>query len=233
MRMKNGVGEKILDAAMLLVMLLALYLTFIWVPNEKTMGIIQRVFYFHVPAAWVSFLAFGFVFFASIMYLIKRDDKWDAMAVCSAEIGLLFCTIVLVTGPIWAKPVWGIWWTWDARLTLTLVLWLIYLAYTMLRAYIDDPLKRGRLSAVVGIVGFVDVPLVYFSIRWWRTQHPAPVMAGGEGSGLAPEMRMVLMFCLAAFTLLFIYLLNKRLKLEKTEREIELLYRTVQRDNRM
>ena len=217
--MKNGVGEKILDAAMLVVMLAALYLTFIWVPNEKTMGIIQRVFYFHVPAAWVSFLAFGFVFVASIMYLIKRDDKWDAMAVCSAEIGLLFCTIVLVTGPIWAKPVWGIWWTWDARLTLTLVLWLIYLAYTMLRAYIDDPLKRGRLSAVVGIVGFVDVPLVYFSIRWWRTIHP--VVIGGEnaaaqgGFAMGPSIRLVMMLGMAVYTLLFITLMIHRVRLEQ------------------
>lgn len=192
--MKSNVLERVFDGVMLLLMIAALYLVFIWVPNEKTMGIVQRIFYFHVPAAWVGFLGFGIVFVASIAYLIKRNDNWDMIASISAELGLVFCSIMLITGPIWAKPVWGIWWTWDPRLTLSLVLWLIYVAYVMLRIYVTDEGKRARLSAVVGIIGFLDVPLVYMSIRWWRTQHPAPVMAGGEDSGLAPEMRFVLFF---------------------------------------
>lgn len=219
--------EKTVDALTLVGMLVALYLTFMWVPNEKTMGIIQRIFYFHVPAAWVAFLAFFMVFLSSILYLVKRDDKWDALAVSSAEIGLVFCSIVLVTGPIWAKPVWGIWWTWDARLTLTLVLWLIYVAYIMLRVYVKDESRRARLCAVVGIIGFLDVPLVYMSIRWWRTQHPAPVMAGGENSGLAPPMQMTFYVCLAVFTLLFAFLLIKRYRVERMQDDVNELYRAV------
>ncbi len=219
--------EKTVDALTLVGMLAALYMTFIWVPNEKTMGIIQRVFYFHVPAAWVAFLAFFMVFLSSILYLVRRNDKWDALAVSSAEIGLVFCSIVLVTGPIWAKPVWGIWWTWDARLTLTLVLWLIYVAYIMLRVYVKDESRRARLCAVVGVIGFLDVPLVYMSIRWWRTQHPAPVMAGGENSGLAPPMQMTFFVCLAVFTLLFAFLLIKRYRIERMQDEVNELYRAV------
>ncbi len=225
--MKSNVLERVFDGVMLLLMIAALYLVFIWVPNEKTMGIVQRIFYFHVPAAWVGFLGFGIVFVASIAYLVKRNDNWDMIASISAELGLVFCSIMLITGPIWAKPVWGIWWTWDPRLTLSLVLWLIYVAYVMLRIYVTDEGKRARLSAVVGIIGFLDVPLVYMSIRWWRTQHPAPVMAGGEDSGLAPEMRFVLFFCLLTFTVLFFYLLQKRYRIEKAEQEVNELYKKV------
>ena len=213
--------ERILDGLLFIMMSVCLYLVFVWVPNEKTMGIIQRIFYFHVPSAWVGFLAFGVVFAMSIMYLIKRDDKWDRLASISAEIGLLFTTIMLTTGPIWAKPVWGIWWTWDARLTLALVLWLIYVAYVMLRVYIHEDAKRARLSAVVGIIGFLDVPLVYMSIRWWRTQHPSPVMAGGEKSGLAAEMLLTFLLCLFTFTLLYLVLLNKRYRLEVCQKELD------------
>jgi heme exporter protein C len=224
---QNSILEKMWDTTMLALMLVSLYMVFIWVPNEKTMGIVQRIFYFHVPSAWVAFLAFGMVFFASIMYLIRRDDKWDIMAANAAELGIIFCSIVLVTGPIWAKPVWGIWWTWDPRLTLTLVLWLIYVAYTMLRVYVQDESKRARLCAVVGIIGFLDVPLVYMSIRWWRTQHPSPVIAGGDKSGLAPEMFLTLMICLLTFTVLFFYLLRKRYQLARAEEEINHLYNLV------
>ncbi len=226
--MNSNVWQKTFDGLVLAVMLAALYMTFIWVPSEKTMGIIQRIFYFHVPSAWIAFLAFFVVFVSSILYLVKRDNKWDAVAVSSAEIGLAFCSIVLVTGPIWAKPVWGIWWTWDARLTLTLVLWLIYVAYIMLRVYVRDESRRARLCAVVGIIGFLDVPLVYMSIRWWRTQHPAPVMAGGESSGLAPEMMATFLVSLLAFTLLYAFLLQRRYRVEKLQDEVNELYRVVE-----
>ncbi|KAB2880319.1 cytochrome C assembly protein [bacterium] len=225
--MKSTVLDRVFDGVILCLMLVALYFVFIWVPNEKTMGIIQRIFYFHVPAAWVAFLAFGIVFAASIAYLVSRNDHWDLIAAISAELGLVFCSIMLITGPIWAKPVWGIWWTWDPRLTLALVLWLIYVAYVMLRIYIDDEGKRARLSAVVGIIGFLDVPLVYMSIRWWRTQHPAAVMGGGEKSGLAPEMMLTFVICLVTFTALFFYLLQKRYGIEKAEQEINELYKKI------
>ncbi|MFQ5511557.1 MAG: cytochrome c biogenesis protein CcsA [Candidatus Krumholzibacteriia bacterium] len=195
-------------------MMIALYMALVYAPREQTMGDVQRIFYFHVPSAWVAFLAFFLVFLFSSIYLMRGGKKWDTRAAASAEIGILFCTLVLITGPIWAKPVWGIWWTWDARLTLTLVLWLIYVGYLMLRHYITDPERRATFSAVVGIIGFLDVPIVYFSIRWWRTQHPQPVLAGGEDSGLAPPMLYTLLVCLAAFTLLFVVLLRMRARLE-------------------
>lgn len=225
--MRSPVVDRIFDGVTFILMIVALYFVFIWVPNEKTMGIIQRIFYFHVPSAWVAFLAFGVVFASSIIYLIKRNDQWDLIASISAELGLVFCTIMLITGPIWAKPVWGIWWTWDPRLTLALVLWLIYVAYVMLRIYIQDEGKRARLSAVVGIIGFLDVPLVYMSIRWWRTQHPSAVMGGGDKSGLAPEMMLTFIVCLITFTVLFFYLLQKRYRIEKAEQEINELYKRI------
>ncbi len=208
-------------------MLIAIYMVFIYAPTERTMGDIQRIFYFHVSSAWVGFFAFGVTFFYSAAFLKKKDLKWDNIAVSSAEIGLLFTTITLITGSLWARPVWGIWWTWDARLTSTLVLWLIYLSYLMLRNYIESETKRAYLSSVVGIIGFTNVFLVYFSIRWWRTQHPAPVIAGGSGSGLAPEMQLTFGFCLVAFTALYVYILSKKVEIGRAGWEIEDIYRTL------
>lgn len=205
-------------------MLAAIYMVFIYAPVEKSMGVVQKIFYFHVSSAWVSFLAFFFVFIFSLSYLMRRDKKWDDRAAGAAEVGILFCSLVLITGPIWAKPAWGIWWTWDPRLTLTLILWLVYVGYMMLRHYVIDPEKKATFSAVIGIIGFIDVPLVYLSIRWWRTQHPSPVMAGGEDSGLDPAMMQAFLISLAAFTILFFYLWLKRVKLEKLKEQIEELH---------
>ena len=161
------------------------------------------------------------MFVFSIRYLVSRDKRWDNRAAAAAEVGVLFCTLVLITGPIWAKPVWGIWWTWDARLTLTLVLWLIYVAYLLLRHYVTGDEKRATLSAILGIVGFLDVPLVYFAIRWWRTQHPQPVFGGGAGSGMDPRMAATLWVSLAAFTLMFAYFVSVRSRQLALEDEIE------------
>ncbi len=155
-------------------------------PTEATMGDVQRIFYYHLPSAWVAFLLFFVNFLASVWYLIRRNAGADALALAAAEVGVSFCTIVLLTGPIWARPVWGIWWTWDARLTSTLVLWLIYVSYLVLRHYATGG-QVPVLAAALGIFGFVDVPIVYMAIRWFRTQHPQPVIGGGEGSGLAPR----------------------------------------------
>src|SRR5438477_2384455 len=145
-------------------MLFAIFLVFICAPNEKTQGIIQKIFYFHVSSAITMFFAFFVVFVASIMYLWKSSDWWDAVALSAAEIGVVFCTLVLITGPIWGRPIWGTWWSWDPTLTLTLVLWLIYVAYLMLRIETYDP-KRARFAAILGIVGFVDVPLIRWSVE--------------------------------------------------------------------
>jgi len=213
--MKNLI-DKILLGILLVAFLACIYLIFLWVPPIKASNpseqIAQRIFYFHVPSAWLGFLAFFVVFMGSVGYLWKRERKYELISVASAEIGVLFITLVLLTGPIWAKPVWGIWWTWDARLTSSLVLWLIYVAYLMLRRYLPDGNKRANLSAVVGIIGFIDVPIVYYSIRWWETQHPKAVMASSDG-GLATPMFLVFMFALVSFTLLYIYLMRKRYQL--------------------
>lgn len=206
----------LLGASLLVCMLVNLYLIFEFAPEERSMGHVQRIFYFHVPSAWVSFLAFFVVFVASIGYLWKRERKYDMAANSAAEIGVLFSSLVLVTGPIWARPVWNTWWEWTPRLTLFMVLWFIFIAYLMLRNFVEGEEKSARFCAVFGIVGFVDVPIVYMSIRLWRDIHPSPVIAGGEGSGLHPDMKIAFYFSLFTFTLLFIYLFVHRLRLEKS-----------------
>ncbi len=212
--------DKILLIFLFFAFLTSLYLVFMWVPQIKASNaaeqIAQKIFYYHVPSAWVGFLSFFIVFVASVGYLATRKRGFELAAVASAEIGVLFITLVLITGPIWAKPVWGIWWTWDARLTSSLILWLIYIAYLMLRRYLPDGSKRANLSAIVGIIGFIDVPIVYYSIRWWETQHPKAVMASSDGS-LAGEMFFTFMFTLATFTVLYIYYMRQRYQLLKLE----------------
>lgn len=199
----------------------SLYMVFVYAPEEETMGIVQKIFYYHVSAGWVFMLAFGLVFIGSVGYLLTQRQAWDTFAASSAELGVVFCSISLTTGPIWARPVWGIWWTWDARLTSTLVEWLIYVAYLMLRANIPEPSKRANLSAVFGILGALDVPIVYFSIRWWRTQHPQPVMGGG--GYLDPQMRMAFFVCLVTFTLLYFFMLGRRIEIAQAAEGVDSL----------
>lgn len=203
----------------------AIILVFFVAPTEKSMGNVQRIFYFHVSSAWNAFLAFFVVFIASIGFLKTRKLYWDAISVASAEIGFLFTSIVLITGPLWAKPVWFVWWTWDVRLTSTLVLWLIFAGFFLLRNIVTDNQTKAKLSSVIGILAFVDVPVIYFSIRWWRTQHPSPVMAGGQGSGLEPLMRGIFFFSLFAFTLLYIFLCWLRYRQELSHLELVNLQR--------
>ena len=189
-------------------------------PTEQTMGDVQRIFYYHAPTAWVAGLCFFVNLLASIVYLWKRSLDADALALASAEVGVVFCTIVLITGPIWARPVWGIWWTWEARLTSTLVLWLIYVSYLVLRRFAAGS-QTPVLAAALAIFGFVDVPIVYMSIRWFRTQHPQPVIAGGEGSGLDPVMWHAFLWNLLAFTCVGIVFITLRYRLQKLENELE------------
>ena len=201
-------------------MIAALYMVFAYVPTEKHGGVVQRIFYFHVPVAWVSFLAFFVTFVASILYLCKRETKWDAIACASAEVGVIFTTLVLITGPIWAKPAWGIWWTWDARLTTSLVLWLIYVAYLLVRGLTSEPSRAARYGAVIGIVGFIDVPIVFLTVNLWRTQHPTTIIFEG---GLTSPMLATLLVCIAAFTVLYIVLIIQSADLKKMEAEIRRL----------
>ncbi len=190
-------------------------------PEERTMGLIQRIFYFHLPA-WISmFCAFSVTVVANIAYLNTRQRKWDWLGVAGAEVGVICCSIGLITGPIWAHPVWGVWWTWDARLTTTFILWLLYISYLLLRGLVEDPERRASLSAVFGIFAYLDVPLVYISNRLWRTTHPQPVILGGNNSGLDPTMGKVLSVCIFAVLGVMILVLLDRYRLERLRHEFE------------
>lgn len=220
MKIRGALRSYILLGVSFVLIMVSLFLIFIQVPTEATMGVIQRIFYFHVPMAWVAFLAFFVVFISSIMYLWKRDRKWDIIASSSAELGIVFTTLVLITGSVWAKPIWGVWWTWDARLTTTLVLWLIYVAYLLVRSYIDEEERAARFAAVVGIVGFIDVPIVALAIVLWGTQHPSPVIFEG---GLESSMLATLLVSLSAITTVYALLLTERIAIKKGELEIKRL----------
>ncbi|MBI5305428.1 MAG: cytochrome c biogenesis protein CcsA [Chloroflexi bacterium] len=210
---------RVIGALALVNIAIGLYMALFYAPMERTMGDAQRIFYFHVPSAWVGFLAFFIVFVASLIFLWKRERKWDALALSAAEIGVVFTTLVLLTGPLWAKKAWGAFWVWDARLTTTLVLWMIYVGYLMLRGSAEGE-RRARFAAVLAIVGFLDVPIIYISVALWRTMHPTYVT--GEG-GLAPQMTQTLMVCLLSFTLLFAFLLLQRLRLEQARDQVNFL----------
>lgn len=200
-----------------LLMVTALYMVFIYVPTEATMGIVQRIFYLMVPLGWLALLSFLVVFIGSILYLVKRDIKWDTIAYCSAEVGLVFTTLALIVGSLWARPVWGVWWTWEPRLTATLVLWLIYLAYLIIRSYVAEEGRRARFAAVIGIIGFIDIPIVVLSTSLWRGIHPGPVIFEG---GLEPAMLQTLLVSITAFTVLFFYLLKERVSIKIVEAEL-------------
>src|SRR5437773_6928146 len=168
--------SKILGILVLVLMIANLYMIFVFAPNEATMGVIQRIFYFHLPFGVSSYISAYLLGFASIMYLIKHDFKWDRLADSAGEMGILFTSLSIMSGALWAKPVWGIWWTWDARLTLQFLLGLIFLSYLMLRAYLPEREKKAALGGVFGVLAMVDVPFNYLSIRWWDpaspTRHP-------------------------------------------------------------
>ena len=206
-------------------LVLALYMIFLYAPEEMTMGEAQRIFYIHFQAGIISIVAYVMVALASVAYLWKRSQSADDFAVAAAEVGFIFCSCVLVTGPLWAKPAWGIWWTWDARLTSTFVLWLLFIAYLMLRSFVINPGQASTLGAVVGIIGGVDALIDYMAIRWWRTQHPQPVIGGGPGSGLDPRMWRAVFVALGAFLCLFFYLLRQRTRLAEMRRELTQLRR--------
>ncbi len=199
-----------------------LYGAFFHAAREKTMGDVQRIFYFHAPAGIVCFQAFFVTFVASIAYLATRRKTWDIVAHASTEVGLLLCAIVLMTGPLWARPIWGTYWTWEARLTTTLILWLIYAGYLLVRQYTDDPDQQARFAAVIGIIGFLDVPIVYWSVSWWRGHHPLVLRVSG-GGGLEPSMRSVFLLGIATYLLLYACLMAVRIPLGRSQDELRWL----------
>ncbi|HEX8831146.1 MAG TPA: cytochrome c biogenesis protein CcsA [Longimicrobium sp.] len=199
----------------------SLWMVFFYVPTESEMGVVQRIFYVHVPSAWVAFLAFGIVALCSLGYLWLRDERLDAISVAAAELGLLFTTIVLVTGPLWGKIAWGAWWVWEPRLTLTLLLWFIYVGYFILRGATESPERGKRFAAVLGIVGAVDIPLIHLSVTWFRSQHPEAVILRPEGPAAAPEIVQTLLVSFLAFTLLFFGLLMVRYALGRLQDRVD------------
>ncbi len=200
-----------------------LYVMLLELPDEAAQGAIYRIIFFHVPAAWTAFVGFFTALVSSVLYLIRKNLRYDAVAVSATEVGLAFGAVNLVTGMIWGRIIWGIWWTWDARLTSMLICWLLYAGYLMLRRAVDDPTQRARFAAVFSIFAFVDVPIVWFSIKWWRTQHPGPVVWGG--GSMDPAMYQMLFFNWAPLLLLAVALVMVRLGQEETAREIEALRR--------
>ena len=220
MNRKGILRDNVLLGLNLVLMIAALYLIFIYVPTERNMGVVQRIFYFHVPLAWVSLLAFLLVFVCSVLYLWKRVIKWDTLAHAAAEVGIVFITLVLITGTVWAKSIWGAWWTWDARLTATLVLWLIYLAYLLIRNYATEQAQGARFAAVLGIVGFIDVPIVVLAVNLWRTQHPPALIFEG---GITSPMLLTIVVSIAAFTVLYILMVIQSAYMKNLETEVKRL----------
>lgn len=207
-----------------IVMATSMVFIFLIAPPDRQLGIVQKIFYFHVGSAWNAFFAFFIVFLASIMFLIKRNRRYDVIALASAEIGVLFTTIVLITGPIWGRSSWNAWWIWEPRLTTTLILWFIYIAYIMVRTSDLEWEKKARLSAVFGIVGFINVPIVFMSIRWWSTQlHPVVFGEGSDqsGGGLEPLMLATLIISFFAFFLLYYYLMKKVVAVTNARNELD------------
>ena len=207
------------------------YLIFVVAPTDEVLGHIQRIFYVHVPISILSFLGFLICAVAGIGYLIRRTEVWDRVAHASAEVGVVFVTLALITGVIWARPVWGVWWTWEPRLTTTLILWLIYVAYLMIRHYAPTPQQGRSWSAVVGIIGFVDVPIVYYSVQWWRSIHPVQVI-GPEAAddALEPIMARIVVFSMLALLALFAYLLTERVALRAAEDSLARIRRDSETD---
>ena len=205
-------------------MCVAIWMVFLYAPEEKVMGAVQRVFYFHVPAAFVTFAAVFLLLAASVAYLWTRLQTWDNLSLAATECGLLFCSIVLITGPIWAKPAWGVWWTWEARLTTTLILWILLAACLMVRRYAENRELGARLAAVLGIVAALDIPIIHKAVVWWRGQHPV-VFAPGSEESLAPGMRHTFVFCILVFFLLFALLLVLRYLQAELDERLETLSR--------
>ena len=201
----------------------ALVFVFLIAPREAVMGDVQRVFYFHVAAAWVGYLALLVAFVGSVICLARDSARWDRLSLASVEIGLVFVTEGIISGSIWAKATWGVWWTWDPRLTTSAILWLIYASYLTLRKAVREESRRARVAAVYAVVGFVAVPVNFMAIRWWRTVHP--VVLESSGVRLGPTMLATLVLSVVAFTLLYFILLRLRVRLEETSDRIEWLRR--------
>ena len=214
-------ATRTLGFASLLLLLLTTYAIFFVAGTISGEGDAGRIVYFHVPMAWIAFLAFFVVLVASIAYLRTGNPRWDHLGRASAEVGLVFTTLVLITGAIWGYPIWGTWWSWDPKLTTTLILWFMYLAYLMVRSYAEPP-RGPNYAAIVGIVAFVDVPIVYMSSYWWRTLHPPPAIGPLAEQQPSATIVWILLLSTVAFTVFYAFLVRVRTEIEATEASLEL-----------
>lgn len=223
LRWARRYGELALLGVTTLGILLTIWAAFIYAPTELVEGPVQRIFYVHVPLAWISYLAFFFVLAGSALYLWRRDERWDTFARVNAEIGTVFTTLVLISGSLWGRAYWGAWWVWDERLTTSLLMWFIYVGYLALRSYTGRTAQGARAAAVVGILGFIVTPINYMSVKWWRTLHPDQVLPLGGTPQLPASMIIALMISLVTFTLLYALLTIEVYKLERAQAEAERL----------
>jgi heme exporter protein C len=219
-------GLTVLTILSILLFLGALAMIFLYAPLEATMNYVQKIFYFHISNAWVGMLGFIVAAIAGVVYLVKKDMKWDIVEMAAVEISLVFFLIAIVSGSIWARPSWGTWWTWEPRLTTAAILEMIYIAYLLLRQGIDEPERRARFGAVYTLVGAISVPITFLSIRIWQTIHPVVIGASGNGSGefgMTPQMLTTMFFGLATFSVIFATLLWYRIRLGRLADEVEQL----------
>ncbi len=219
-RTRPPLGWLILAAITTVLFVITLSAIFFYAPVERTMGVVQKIFYFHVPSAYAMYVGFAICGFGSAAYLVKRKDGWDALAVAGAEVGLLFCVIVLVTGPLWARKAWGVWWTWDPRLTSTLLAAMIFTAYVVLRSFGTGETER-RFAAGLAIVGLFNLPIIHYAVDVWRGQHPTVIREGG--GGLTAEMGTTLLLSFVFFTALAVLLIWTRVRAERARQELNAL----------
>ena len=225
--MNSSYGKLLLEWCTILGLLGCGYWIFEWTPVETSQGFAQKIMYLHVPTVIIAYLAFFIVFAFSIAYLWKRDLMFDRIAKASAEVGLLFCALVLITGAVWGRPIWGTYWVWDARLTTTLLLFLIFMGYFLLRMSTDDREKESRLAAVIGIIGFLDIPIIHKSVEWWRTLHqPTTLFKAEEGiakPSIPDELLYPLLATMLVMLLFYLFLLQLRYRVEASQDELNLL----------
>ncbi len=221
-RVRRTVGDVLLVASALL-MALTLYMVYMWVPTEQNLGVSQRIFYFHVPLGWIGMVSIIVVAVASILHLYTGKQKWDDLAYSTAELGIIFASLILITGAVWGKPVWGVWWTWDAKLTTTLVLWFIYAGYLMVRAYGPAGSQGRRFASVIALIGAIDAPIIYKATDWWRSAHPERNVP----FDLNEQMALTLLVSVVTFTIIYVYMLMERYSLRRSESDLDELHQRI------
>ncbi len=210
-------------------MLVTIYMVFMWVPTEQNLGVSQRIFYVHVPLGWIGMVSIFVVGIASVIHLLTKKNLWDAIAYSAAELGVIFATLILITGAVWAKPVWGVWWSWDPKLTTTLILWFVYVGYLMVRSFSPRGSQGRRYASVVALLGAIDAPIIYLASIWWRTAHPnlniGPLAE--SDSDLDSKMLITFFVSLITFTIFYVYVMLERIQMRKCEDDLDEVHQYV------